>query len=149
MTRSQSDLRVPARCSRPCTAGSNIQGSFFGASLSPLFIAAPLAGSLLARLRCAAPCQSRSPVAWPPCHSAERSQAQSRLFIRGRDLQCACSPAAIVTLSNRIRPAFRRWGARSMGRHEMDASLLIGAPLGLGILLALGILMVAMSYLSQ
>jgi len=27
--------------------------------------------------------------------------------------------------------------------------LLIGAPLGLGILLALGILMVAMSYLSQ
>ena len=36
-----------------------------------------------------------------------------------------------------------------MGRHEMDASLLIGAPLGLGILLALGILMVAMSYLSQ
>ena len=36
-----------------------------------------------------------------------------------------------------------------MGRHEMDASMLIGPPLGLGILLALGILMVAMSYLSQ
>ena len=36
-----------------------------------------------------------------------------------------------------------------MGRHEMDASWLIGAPLGLGILLALGILMVAMSYFSQ
>jgi len=36
-----------------------------------------------------------------------------------------------------------------MGRHEMDVSLFIGAPLGLGILLALGILMVAMSYLSQ
>jgi len=36
-----------------------------------------------------------------------------------------------------------------MGRHEMDAGLLIGAPLGLGILLAVGILMVAMSYLSQ
>ena len=30
---------------------------------------------------------------------------QSRLFIRGRDLQRAFSPAAIVTLSNRIRPA--------------------------------------------
>jgi hypothetical protein len=48
---------------------------------------------------------------------------------------------------NRIRPAFRRWGRVAMGRHEMDVSLLIGAPLGLGILLALGILMVAMSYL--
>ena len=36
----------------------------------------------------------------------------------------------------------------AMGRHEMNASLMIGAPLGLGILLALGILMVAMSYLS-
>jgi hypothetical protein len=57
----------------------------------------------------------------------------------------AFSPAAIVTLSNRIR----RSGRVIMGRREMDASLLIGAPLGLGILLALGILMVAMSYLSQ
>jgi hypothetical protein len=32
---------------------------------------------------------------------------------------------------------------------KMDASLLIGAPLGLGLLLALGGLMVVMSYLSQ
>jgi hypothetical protein len=31
----------------------------------------------------------------------------------------------------------------------MDTSLLIGAPLGLGILLALGILMVVMAYLAQ
>jgi hypothetical protein len=31
----------------------------------------------------------------------------------------------------------------------MDASLLIGAPLGLGLMLALGGLMVVMSYLSQ
>jgi hypothetical protein len=31
----------------------------------------------------------------------------------------------------------------------MDTSLLIGAPLGLGILLALGILMVLMAYLAQ
>jgi hypothetical protein len=69
--------------------------------------------------------------------------------IRGRDLPRAFSPAAIVTLSNRIRPAVRRWGRVALGRHEMDVSLLIGAPLGLGILLALGILMVAMSYLSQ
>jgi hypothetical protein len=35
-----------------------------------------------------------------------------------------------------------------MGRHEVDA-FLIGAPLGLGILLALGIVMVAMSHLSR
>src|SRR5215468_475272 len=61
-------------------------------------------------------CQSRPRATWPPCHSAERGQAQSRLFIRGRDLQRAFSPAAIVTLSNRIRPAFRRWGARSNGK---------------------------------
>ena len=38
-----------------------------------------------------------------PVAAAERGQAQSRLFIRDRDLQRACSPAAIVTLSNRIR----------------------------------------------
>jgi hypothetical protein len=31
----------------------------------------------------------------------------------------------------------------------MDAGLLIGAPLGLGLLIALGILMVAMAYLAQ
>ena len=31
----------------------------------------------------------------------------------------------------------------------MDASLLIGAPVGLGLLLAFGILMVVMSYLAQ
>ena len=35
-----------------------------------------------------------------------------------------------------------------MGRHKVDA-FLIGAPLGLGLLLALGIVMVAMSHLSQ
>jgi len=46
------------------------------------------------------------------------------------DGQRAFSPAAIVTLSNRIRPAFRQWGRVAMGRHEMDVSLLIGAPLG-------------------
>jgi hypothetical protein len=31
----------------------------------------------------------------------------------------------------------------------MDASLLIGAPLGLGLLLALGVVMVVMNHLSQ
>jgi len=31
----------------------------------------------------------------------------------------------------------------------MDAGLLIAAPLGLGVLIALGILMVAMAYLAQ
>src|SRR5262249_9156204 len=34
-------------------------------SWRPLVIAPPLAGSLLAPLRCAAPCQSRSRAAWP------------------------------------------------------------------------------------
>jgi hypothetical protein len=31
----------------------------------------------------------------------------------------------------------------------MDAGLLIGAPLGLGVLIGLGILMIAMAYLAQ
>jgi hypothetical protein len=61
-------------------------------------------------------------------------------------------PAAIAALSNCMRCAARLKieGARvAVGRQGMDASLFIGAPLGFGILLALGILMVAMSYLSQ
>src|SRR5262249_37765944 len=35
-------------------------------SWGPLVIAPPVAGSLLAPLRCAGPCQSRSPATWPP-----------------------------------------------------------------------------------
>src|SRR4029077_14168850 len=35
-------------------------------SWGPLVIAAPLAGSLLAPLRCAGPCQSRARATWPP-----------------------------------------------------------------------------------
>jgi hypothetical protein len=46
--------------------------------------------------------------------------------------------------------AVRGLGARQNGEGaKMDPSLLIGAPLGLGLLLALGGLMVVMSYLSQ
>jgi hypothetical protein len=62
-------------------------------------------------------------------------------------------PAAIAALSEcnvdaRPRPAIE--GASQGEAHrQMDMSLFIGAPLGLGVLLALGILMVAMSYLSQ
>jgi len=86
---------------------------------------------------------------------------QSRLFIRGRDPQpwvwLPASRAHSRIAVCRNRDAFKSHkaptagqGARiAMGRHEMDASVLIAAPLGLGILLALGILMVAMSYLSQ
>jgi hypothetical protein len=61
-------------------------------------------------------------------------------------------PAAIAALSNCMRCAARLKieGARvAVGRQGMDATLFIGAPLGFGILLAVGILMVAMSYLSQ
>jgi hypothetical protein len=61
-------------------------------------------------------------------------------------------PAAIAALSNCMRCVARLKieGARvAVGRQGMDASLFIGAPLGFGILLALGILMVAVSYLSQ
>jgi hypothetical protein len=41
------------------------------------------------------------------------------------------------------------WARQNAKGMKMDASVLIGAPLGLGILLALGGLMVVMTYLSQ
>jgi hypothetical protein len=43
----------------------------------------------------------------------------------------------------RSKPSAYEWESK------MDAGLLIGAPLGLGVLIALGILMVAMAYLAQ
>jgi hypothetical protein len=59
--------------------------------------------------------------------------------------------AANVAPSNCTRGLGRlRLGAcQNREGAKMDASLLIGAPLGLGLLLALGGLMVVMSYLSQ
>jgi hypothetical protein len=54
--------------------------------------------------------------------------------------------AAHVVLSNGTHGL----GARQNGEGaKMDASLLIGAPLGLGLLFALGGLMVVMSYISR
>ena len=44
-------------------------------SWGPLVIVPPLAGSLLAPLRCAAPCQSRSRATWPPSRYPHPSQA--------------------------------------------------------------------------
>jgi hypothetical protein len=97
---------------------------------------------------------ARQPLAGPtgPCN---RAACSSEVAIRTPDIPAAVPwliralpPAVIVTLSNRIDPTAAR-GRVAMGRHEMDASVLIGAPLGFGILLALGILMVAVSYLSQ
>jgi hypothetical protein len=62
------------------------------------------------------------------------------------------TPAAIMALSiahkEAPEPPDRGRAQLVVGRHEVDA-FLIGAPLGLGILLALGIVMVAMSHLSQ
>jgi hypothetical protein len=58
-------------------------------------------------------------------------------------------PAAIAALSECIgrplRPAIEGAGQREAHR-QIDMSLFIGAPLGLGVLLALGILMVVMSF---
>jgi hypothetical protein len=51
---------------------------------------------------------------------------------------------AILALSDCTTPS-----VRCNGKARMDASLLIGAPIGLGILLAFGIVMVAMAYLAQ
>ena len=56
--------------------------------------------------------------------------------------------AAIAALSKRIR-RFKSPGCARNGEGVMDVSLLMGAPIGLGILLAAGILMVVMSYLTQ
>ena len=61
-------------------------------------------------------------------------------------------PAAIAALSECIGrpPAPEIEGTSQREAYtQMDTSLFIGAPLGLGVLLALGILMVVMSYLSQ
>jgi hypothetical protein len=62
------------------------------------------------------------------------------------------TPAPIMALSiahkEAPEPPDRGRAQLAIGRHEVDA-FLIGTPLGLGILLALGIVMVAMSHLSQ
>jgi hypothetical protein len=62
----------------PPTGGQS-RGSTFrrtnGAGGSPLFIAPPLAGSLLAPLRCAGPCQSRCRATWQPSRYPRPSQA--------------------------------------------------------------------------
>src|SRR5262249_3717503 len=52
----------------------------------PLVIAAPLAGSLLAPLRCAEPCQSRSRATWPPSRYSDLSQAAFAPSARSRCL---------------------------------------------------------------
>ena len=55
-------------------------------------------------------------------------------------------PGALVGTSEIIQNLLtKREGANT----QMDISLMIGAPLGLGILIALGILFVVMSYLTQ
>jgi hypothetical protein len=55
-----------------------------GAGGLPLFIAPPLAGSLLARLRCAGPCQSRCRGTLPPSRCRYPSQAAFAPSARSR-----------------------------------------------------------------
>src|SRR6516165_4300361 len=55
-------------------------------SWGPLVIAAPLAGALLAPLRCAAPCQSRSRATWPPSKYPHPSRAAFAPSVRSRGL---------------------------------------------------------------
>src|SRR5262249_60537326 len=50
-------------------------------SWGPLVIAAPLAGSLLAPLRCAAPCPSRARATWPLSRYPSPSQAAFVPFV--------------------------------------------------------------------
>src|SRR5262249_5893288 len=66
-----------------------------------------LAGSLLAPLRCAAPCQSRSPVTWPPSRYQHPSQAVFAPSVRSRCLSSA----------GRALPASR--SARSRARVQL------------------------------
>jgi hypothetical protein len=57
--------------------------------------------------------------------------------------------APIAALSRRIGRHQNLLTKREGANTQMDTSLMIGAPLGLGILIALGILFVVMSYLTQ
>src|SRR5215831_5073086 len=67
-------------------------------SWGPLVIAAPLAGSLLAPLRCAAPCHSRSRATWPPSRYPSPSQAAFAPCVRSLIPQ----PAACLTFAHVI-----------------------------------------------
>jgi len=53
-------------------------------SWGPLVIAPPLAGSLLAPLRCAGPCQSRCRATWQPSRYPRPSQAAVEPSVRSR-----------------------------------------------------------------
>ena len=67
--------------------------------------------------------------------------------LAGFDVSMCDSPSRTGSITG-LAPAPRTRRVAT-GRREMDASLLIGAPIGLGILLAFGIVMVALAYLAQ
>src|SRR6516162_655498 len=78
--------------SPPYRGSSAPQMTFEGPALgrargcSPLLIAPPLADSSLARLRCAAPCQSRSRATWPPSKYPHPSRAAFAPSVQSRGL---------------------------------------------------------------
>jgi hypothetical protein len=80
----------------------------------PLFIAPPLAGSLLAPLRCAGPCQSRSRATWPPSRYPDLSQPAFAPSVRSR---CLSGPAELHALSHGARCAQSFLYAVALGLH--------------------------------
>jgi hypothetical protein len=77
----------------------------------------------------------------PPGHrSSINSRLGSEMASMRSNLRISCPNCG----------AFQSHGmcSRLIGRHEMDA-MLIGAPLGLGVLMALGVLLAVTNHLSQ
>ena len=72
----------------PPTGGQARRNKLF-VSWGPLVIAAPLAGSLLAPLRCAAPCPSRARATWQLSRYPSPSQAAFVPFVQSRCLSSA------------------------------------------------------------
>src|SRR5262249_60597208 len=69
--------------------GGQARRNKLSVSWGPLVIAAPLAGSLLAPLRCAGPCQSRARAISPPSRYPHPSQAAFAPSARSRCLSSA------------------------------------------------------------
>jgi hypothetical protein len=79
-----------------------------------------------------------------------QSSLMSKTYLKSDHFVGGGSPIMALSIAHKEapEPPDRGRAQLAIGRHEVDA-FLIGTPLGLGILLALGIVMVAMSHLSQ
>src|SRR5262249_12952417 len=89
----------------------------------PLVIAAPLAGLLLAPLRCAAPCRSQARATWQPLRYPRLSQVAS--YLRSVALSIFGRPSFTPWATARLSPVLIRWRiiVRSNSVNAPDCSL--------------------------